>query len=300
MKIGWLSLFIACATGLFSFIQSEKTKEALQSTHQNLLQVEDAFHTKMESLEKDRHLTQEQPPKSLIAPELNNLSRFEIETFIHLAATQLNATQDLPATLRLLNAAQSKIQALQDPQLDPLTQALQHDVQTLQALQPSNTPVAWQTLAALIDQTHTLLPRQKTLNHSTPSETPQTSPTPPTTQALPAWQSFLYESLHALKDLIKIRHHTKPLEPLLSETEQQLIRQQLRLLLEELRLSALMRNKTLYGQLIKDTRQWIESYYDRSDPKILSLQQSLQDLEKLSLENVPSLTCVNQLAVLRS
>lgn len=296
MKFTWLSFLLALCAMVFSIFQFGQTKDALQSTQQNLLQVEEGLNNKIEDLQKQPRATQaQQIPSSPTRTELDNLSRFEIAMLIQLAATQLHATQDLPATLELLNTAHSKIQALHDPQLDPLNSALEDDRQALEKVQPTNPQLAWQSIATLIDETQDLLPR----HHRSSLETaPQSRPA---TASLTMWQTFVDHFLQTFKDLIKIQRHTKPVEPLLSETEQRLVQQQLRLFLEQLRLTTIMRNESLYTELIKDTQQWLDNYYDAADPKVLSLQQSLTTLKTVSLKSIyPPLTCLHQLSLLRS
>lgn len=301
MKFTWLSFLIALCALIFSIFQFGQTREALQSTQQNLLQVEEGLNTKIEDLQKQRHRQIPQIPQTLqpasrpTGPELDNLSHFEIAILIQLAATQLNTTQDLPATLSLLNAAHSKIQALHDPQLEPLNTAIQGDLQALAKVRATNPPRTWQTIATLIDETQDLSPRHRgSFQEPTPHNQSATA-------SFTTWQTFFYHCLQSFKDLIKIQRHTKPIEPLLSDTEQRLVQQQLRLFLEQLRLTTLMKHESLYAKLIQDTQQWLDHYYDEKDPKVLSLQQSLKTLKTVSLENTyPPLSCLHQLSLLRS
>ncbi len=299
MKFTWLSFLLALCAVLFSLFQFGQTRDALQSSQQNLLQVEEGLNSKIEDLQKQRPMQTsqilQQAPSRPTSPELDNLSHFEIATLIQLAATQLHTTQDLPATLPLLTTAQSKIQALHDPQLEPLNRALQDDLQALAAVQPSNPQRTWQTITTLIDETQDLLPR-----HRGSSLEPAAQHYPATASST-TWQTFFYQFLQTFKDLIKIQRHTKPVEPLLSDTEQRLVQQQLRLFLEQLRLTTMMRNESLYTRLIQDTQQWLDNYYDGKDPRVLSLQQSLNTLKTVSLENTyPPLTSLHQLSLLRS
>jgi len=295
MKFTWLSFSLALCAVVFSLFQFGQTRDALQSTQQNLLQVEEGLNAKIQDLQKQHHTQTLQASSSPTGPALDQLSHFEIATFIQLAEIQLRTTHDLHATLSLLNAAQSKIQALRDPQLEPLHTAIQDDLQALAKVEPTDPQDTWETITILIDETQDLLPghRRSSLEPVPPNQSATGSAT--------TWKTLRDQFLQTFKDLIKIQRHTKPVEPLLSETEERLVQQQLRLFLEELRLTTMMRHESSYTRLIQDTQQWLDNYYNEEDPRVLSLQKSLKTLKTVSLENTyPPLTCLHQLSLLRS
>jgi uncharacterized protein HemX len=299
MKFSWLTFLLALCAVIFSLFQFAQTRDALQNSQQNLLQVEEGLNTKIEDLQKQQLAqtvqTRQQAPSKATGPERDQVSHFEIALLIQLAETQLHTRQDLGPTLSLLNTAHSKIQALHDPQLEPLQAAIQNDQQALAKVQPTNPEGAWQSITTLIDETQDLLP-----GHQRSTLEPALQH-PPASVYATTWKTLLDQLLQTFKDLIKIQRHTKPVEPLLSDTEQRLVQQQLRLLLEQLRLTTMMRNESSYTRLIQDTQQWLLHYYDAEDPRVLSLQQSLNTLKTVSLENTyPPLTCLHQLSLLRS
>ncbi len=301
MKLSHLALLIALVALAFGLFQSEQTKRALHNSQQSLIQLEDSLHSKMEdlgySLQTQQRLNR--PTRS----EIENAGRFEIVMLIQSADTQLKITQDLSEALQSLNSARTKIEALRDPKVDPLKQALEQDLQALEAAQQVKAPLAWQQVMAIMAMAQDLLPPYQAAVYTAGAATvAETTPQVATTDSTPmGWQQQLYQALRTFKDLIKIRHREKPVEPLLSETEQRMVQQQLHLLLEQLRLATLMRDQALYLQLIQDTQQWLEQYYDAANPKVLSLQTSLDRLKTAPLQTTyPSLSCLSQLSLLRS
>ncbi len=298
MKITSISLLVAFFAALFSFLQFNRTQTALQNTHQSLLQLEDELGSKIDSLKKQQ--AQSQISNTLNHPlEADHLARFEIELFIHLAATQLRNAEDPATSVELLKGAQQTLQALQDPKLDLLKKTLEHDVQALTSMQQAKL-TTWQSITALMDETQHLQPRH-TPTRQALVVAPVTSPTPSEKVWSTTWKTLVFGILDNLKNLIKVQRHTKPIEPLLSDTEQRLVQQQLRLLLEQWRLSALMVDQALYNRLSEDIQQCLDNYYDPNEPKVLSLEQSLKMLKDLSLnKNYPSLTCLDHLSDLRT
>jgi uncharacterized protein HemX len=103
-----------------------------------------------------------------------------------------------------------------------------------------------------------------------------------------------------IKDLIKIRHYSKPVEPILIETEQAMIKENLRLLLEQIRFAILSNESKIYLQAIKETEQWLSKYFDDTTQAVKDIQGALATLSEVDLHSkLPTITSLEQFNTLR-
>lgn len=106
------------------------------------------------------------------------------------------------------------------------------------------------------------------------------------------WKKGLASTWAELKDLVKLQRHSKPLEPILNETEQVLAREKLMLIFEQIRWAILNGNNTVYQQSLLEATQWLNQYFEAADKKTEALKQSLKDLAKINLR--PALPNIEQ------
>ncbi|HQY22645.1 MAG TPA: uroporphyrinogen-III C-methyltransferase, partial [Gammaproteobacteria bacterium] len=165
----------------------------------------------------------------------------ELEYLIRLASARLQTTRDLKAAIELLTLAQTKIQTLNDLHLSPLSEAIEKDILTLQQASTLNVEDLWLKVSDIIDQTASISSQTLTANAQQTEATAQPQPQEKqeNTSRLSILKQGFFESLESIKDFIKIRHSTQRIEPLLSETQKNLIQENLRSLLEQIRLAIL-------------------------------------------------------------
>jgi uroporphyrin-3 C-methyltransferase len=298
---------IACLALTLSVFQLEKYHTLNQTHMRQLVQVEDDLKSKMEDLDTQLTLVKEQSKHTPFPLNTAQWRRFEIESLLTIATVQYQNPAHLNAVGTLLTEAQQKLQAMADPQLKPLELALSQDLHALETLKVIDKQARCQQLSHIADQIAALSfsPSQaQSFVGDTPAmpshSEPSTINASASYTASSSWQTVLFTSLKHLKDLVKIRRHTKPIEPLLSDVEQSLVQQQLRLLLEQSRVAILMSDQALYEHTLQAVLAGLEQNYHHQLEQIEPIKQSLASLRTQSVIDVlPPLSYPNQLSLLR-
>lgn len=298
LTIALFSLGIAIGVAALSVFQFEKYQKFTQDMHANFSKLENEIQTKAnaQSHRFDKMVQQEQTLLSKV--QTVNWVLAEAEYLVRLAEVRLRIARDVKTAIVLLQTAEDKIQTLNDPRFDLLRAALLKDKVALQNTVVPNPEELWARIDTIITQVKQLPTRGFQVPENNTAETAKTesmnSTSPqatPNTSNQPAWQRSLVDSLHALKDLVKIRYHSKPLKPVLDETEQTLVKENLRLLLEEIRFSILNSQPTLYTAAIRNTQDWLKEYFEGTNETVKNIQTSLSVLAETNLHpELPSLT----------
>jgi uroporphyrin-III C-methyltransferase len=306
MKTAIFSLIIALSVAGLSLLQFEKYQKLSQTTQSSLTQLGKKLDSNLGDFntELQKIKTQEQALLShTISPSFQVA---ELEYLLLLANTRLETHRDLPGSIQLLKKAQEKIIALNDPHLYPIQEALVLDLATLQSVSLLSTEELWLRITMLIEQLSNLAPRKtaEILTHSESSK--ETSPTTASLSAktfsslLSTWKKNFFDTLKFLQDLVKIRHTPEPIEGVLSQSQQALVQENLRLLLEQLRVSVLNSQEKIYRAALQEAQKNLIRYYQVSDPKVQEMQYNLQELANISLHSdLPRITALELLKTLR-
>lgn len=300
MKTAIFSLVIAISVALLSLLQFDRYQTLSNNTQASLSTLEDKTNQTLVRF-KDELAKLKAAEEAILSRTQNpSFKTAELEYLIRLASTRLEATRDVKATTELLTLAQTKIQALNDASLSLLSDAIDKDIATLQQASLPNLEALWLKVSTIIDQTTKLSPEAITANANQKEVTQQSKEKQQNTSGISAWKQRFFESLEALKDFIKIRHSTQQIEPLLSETQKNLIQENLRSLLEQLRLAILTTEVKIYQQAIQDIQQWLSRYYGDADPAIKEIQNTLNMLSAIQLRpTLPKMTSLEFFNTLR-
>lgn len=95
--------------------------------------------------------------------------------------------------------------------------------------------------------------------------------------------SSLLRALEKMGAYIRLQHHDREIGPLLSPDEQQYLKQNLRLRLEQAEIALLQQHQTVYVTSLNDARGWIEKYYV-IDPALKN--KWLMELDVYSKKNI--------------
>lgn len=245
----------------------------------------------------------------------------EIEHFLRMAAIELQISSNVSTSLRLLEAADNLLSSMPDPKFFPIRDLIAKEMASIQASQLPDLEKLWLQVSALRDQIPKLQSRgipgantknkNKDNNNDNDKQNNQTQDSntltlPPDiiTEAIHTpetlhpkeppsdWQKGLESTWHQLKDLIKIQRHSKTLEPILNETEQALAKENLLLMLDQIRWAILNKNNTVYQESISDAKEWLNQYFEPSDSHLQQFQASLNELAKINLR--PTLPEIGQ------
>lgn len=290
MKIAIFSLILAIMIGSFSLWQYDASQKWMTKTETDLEHFHSDTASQISKLQAKQQILEQQERniEKHQAPDFWELKQAEF--LIRMASERLLIAQDVKGAVELLDAAEASLQSLNDPKLANLRAAIQQDRDALKAIQVPDRSGMWAKVSTLIQQLPQLPIRGlrgNKINNVTPNdEQHATEQKTETDNHGNAWQ----RSLQKFSDLIKIRRHTKPIEPILPLEDQFLARAHLHLLLEQIRLSIVEINPELYQQSLAAAQTWLSDYFEGNDPQVVNFQKQLQDLQQIQIKPaVPNL-----------
>ncbi len=297
MRTAIFSLVISICVALLSLLQFDRYQTFTNNTQSNITALENKINLTLTGFKNELAKLKDAEEAILTRTQNPTFKTAELEYLVRLANTRLEATRDVKATIALLTLAQAKIQTLNDASLSPLSEALDKDLFTLQHTTSPSLEDLWLKVSTIIDQTTKLSPQS--MMPATQTElTKQNAEN--NSSVMSTWKRRFFESLEAIKDFIKIRRSTQTIEPMLTETQKGLIQENLRSLLEQIRLAILTTEDTIYQKAIKETQQWLSRYYGETDPTFQEIQNTLNALSGIQLHPVlPKITALEFFNTLR-
>jgi uroporphyrin-3 C-methyltransferase len=297
MKTTIFTLIITIGVAILSVFQFDRYQKFTYSTQAQFNELQKNLQATLH----DEHLkideVKEQTHDLLLRIEQTPWKMAEIHYLITLAATRLNTLHDIPAAIRLLSAANIRLQDLNDPVLYVLQQAVSRDLAALEKVALPDSSALWIKINDIMKDTKSLTPRhiQRGLAPDT-----QTTTSINNKEITSPWKQKLQESLKEIKELVKVRHYTKPVEPLLTKTQQMMVQEILRALLEQIRLAMLEKDQTIYNNAIVESLDWLNTYFDTTDTAVLAAQEKLTHLKVMILNpDIPALSALAPLDKLR-
>lgn len=283
-----LSLTLAIAAGAFSFKQSLDNNKRFDQINALALQEKTDNANYTNALNKLHHqilvLEQRQTEtmkQSIVAP---NWAFEEAFFLVRMAEERIRVARDISGALQLLNTADHNLQSLNNPSLIPLRESIAKNRAALESIKMPDLDGMWVEVGTLIDSVPKL-PTKGMDKSMQPTVEKKTE-----TEETPGWQKGAEVSLHELKDLIKIRRHTKPIEPIIEDEEELLAKEHLRLMLSQIRFSILETKEKMYQESIKDALQWLNDYFESTNQQVIHTEDKLKSLAHIHLKpNLPSL-----------
>lgn len=178
----------------------------------------------------------------------------EAQYLLRLGNQRLVMAGDVVATEALLTSADNILRGLNDMRLHDVRAAVATDLAALQALPKVDVEGVYLRLAALVEQADQLvifrLPEKQVQPKQLPAE---------------GWRGRLergYETaLAKLSDYIIIRRRDVPMQSLMDPQWEELVRQNLRMLLEQAQVALLSDNQVLYRASLERAQHWVEEFF---------------------------------------
>ncbi len=206
----------------------------------------------------------------------------QIQFYLERAAQETYVMKDPLAARSWLQAALDNAIHLQQPNLLPVQEAIQQDIQDLSQTGGNAIAQAMLSLSVLSNSINTL-PHKQTAEKM--SEQNAIAPE----DEKQSWRASLKSGWDNLKSLIRVRTTDGELVPYFSKDEQALINENVALILSQASFSAMRAQETLYNQQVDQAIIWINRYYDTTSPTVQAALTTLQHLEKVSvIFNPPS------------
>jgi uroporphyrin-3 C-methyltransferase len=199
----------------------------------------------------------------------------EAEYLIRVASRSLWLEKDTTAAIGLLHDAERRIQELNDPQFLSLRQIIQQDIAGLQLLPKLNTDEVILKLMALAHQSKQLPLAMVNIPTSSEQESDLEL-----TENASDWRENLAKSWDKFtNDFITVSRRTGNVEPLMSPTFQQNLRENLNLKLQTAIWAASKGSTEIYRQSLSDINAWLQDYFDMTDTSNQRFSEALSTLK---------------------
>jgi uroporphyrin-3 C-methyltransferase len=203
----------------------------------------------------------------------------EAQYLLRLANQRLIMADDLVAAKALLSSADQILLDLEDVSLYAVRAAVAADLASIRAVPSRDIQGMYLALAALIEQTDGLVIYEMPI-----IESPEALPPADT------WQGRLQQgyqgALQKISNYIVIERRDIPLGALMEPQWEGLVRQNLRMLLEQAQVALLSGNEVLFKESLKRAQYWLEQLFQADNASVQALSQEISALEsrKISVQ----------------
>ncbi len=197
----------------------------------------------------------------------------EVEYLLRLANQRLIMTGDVASAQALLSSADNILRDLNDVGLLEVRRALASDLATLRAMPSIDIEGTYVRLAALIEQVDQLVVFQL----PEPAERPVVEQ-----EVEQGWQGRLRrgyeEALAKLAAYVVVRRRQTPAEALMDPQWERLVRQNLRMLLEQAQVALLSGNQVLYRESLERSRHWVQEFFESDAAGAAAMSREIAEL----------------------
>ena len=218
--------------------------------------------------------------RSHLPEQLREWELAEVDYLLQLADQHLQLARDPGAASQALRRAQHTLDALDEPALAPLAQAIDDDLARIAALQPVDHNALRQRLDALDNEVSGLALKPWGRALKSEAETAQNSTAQHEGNA---WQRFWQRLRGDLSALVVIRHHDEPWRAAVSTEQQRQLQNVLLLRLEAARLALQAQSQPQWQSTLAAAQQWLTQHFDPQQPAWQRLDAELQVLAEVSL-----------------
>ena len=212
--------------------------------------------------------------------------RAEAQYLLRLANQRVIMARDPESALALLGSADSILRRLDDASLHEVRAAVAAEQAALRAVPKVDVEGIYLRLSALVEQADRLVIFQM------PDQEAQV-----VDEGLEEddWQVRLergYEqAARKLSDYIVIRRRDVPMHALMDPQWEGLVRQNLRMLLEQAQVALLSGNQTLYVESLQRSQHWVEQFFDTDETAARAMSREIAQLESQTVQVIlPDLT----------
>ncbi len=208
----------------------------------------------------------------------------EAEYLLRLANQRLVMAGDAGSALALISSADNILKELDDPDLYPARQAVAEDLAAVRAVPRLDIEGTYVAISALIRQADELvifeMPEQEVQQEAVPDD---------------SWQGRLvqgYEAgLNKLSNYLVIRRRDVPVEALMDPQWEGLVRQNLRMLLEQAQVALLSGNQALYEASLERAGYWVAEFFESDGAAAQALVSEIDRLRSRQVSvRLPDLT----------
>jgi len=223
----------------------------------------------------------------------------EASYLARLANQRLQTERSTKSPLALLQNVDVILKQLDDPELLPVRRAVAADITALQLAGEVDSAGLYLELSALAEavvKLSVLKPMTETM--------PKPKQTENAIDEQPKLRSMVTGFITSVSQLIRVSQRSQPIEPLLQVHEEAIVRQNLRLMLEQAQSAVMREEQAIYSQSLEKAQRWLAQYF-QLNPSATVIQQRLANLSDIEvvqqLPNISdSLQAIETLIALRS
>ena len=229
--------------------------------------------------------TQSEQLAAFSANDHESWLRAEAQYLLRLANQRVIMARDADSALALLGSADSILRQLDDASLHDVRAAVAAEQAALRAVPKIDVEGIYLRLSALVEQADGLVIFQLQEQEAQPE----------TGQDEDEWQVRLergYEQAASkLSNYIVIRRRDVPMHALMDPQWEGLVRQNLRMLLEQAQVALLSGNQTLYVESLQRSQHWVAQFFDTDEAAARAMSREITQLEGQTIQVImPDLT----------
>lgn len=199
----------------------------------------------------------------------------EAEYLIRIASRTIWLEHDTTAAINLLQDADARIKELNNPEFLPIRQLIREDTVALKLMPALETEEVILSLLALTKQIPQLSFAMATIPDSNNQEQSLEL-----SENTADWQSNLSKTWQRfLADFITVRRREGNVEPLMSAKNQQHLKENLALKLQQAQWAASEEKSLLFTETLADISQWLSDYFDLGHLETAKFYQNIQLLK---------------------
>lgn len=211
----------------------------------------------------------------------------EAEYLIKLASHRLLLEQDVKTAIIAMEGANTRLAEVGDPSLLKVRKQISKDIQKLKSVPTIDIAGISLALSSLVQTVNKLplqVPDPDAIRQRIEERTPEK-------RQLENWKSFFVSIWNDLKNLVVIRKHETPVQPMLTTDQQFFLIQNLQLRLEQARLALLQGETGIYQERLQEIEKWIPLYFDTKHQLTRSTLDTIAKLRKQDITpELPELT----------
>jgi uroporphyrin-3 C-methyltransferase len=201
----------------------------------------------------------------------------EVEYLLRLANQRLVMAGDTGAAQALLGSADKILLELDEADLHGVRAAVAADLAAVRAVPALDIEGVYLSLAALIEQAGQLKIFQL------PEQSEQASP-PPAENWQARLQQGYEQALAKLSSYIIIRRRDVPMQVLMDPQWEGLVRQNLRMLLEQAQVALLSGNGQLYRESLQRAQHWVAEFFESDGAAARAMYAEIERLREVEVE----------------
>ncbi len=201
----------------------------------------------------------------------------EADYLVRMAGRKLWLEKDIRTAILMMQSADSRLQDLSDPSLLPVRELIAADIQTLQQINP----VSLSSVALALSG---MLPQVNNLPLALPEIPEIKSRDDQTSESIGEWRANLDKLwVFFREELINYQPRTTAIKPMLTQQQQWLAKEQLKLALLQAQSAVLNEQETLYKQSLQRAIGLIVDHFELADTSVEKFVDSLRNLEQTNI-----------------